>query len=115
MTADSRLLDLWSQPPDHLLDPLVAFRDVYADPVTINGAAWPVADLVERARALHAAFTEHAVEVVDRVETPGKLVIAFRLFAAMPPFGAPLGLAVAAAGAWLVRAACRPSVVGSPA
>jgi hypothetical protein len=42
-----------------------------------HGAAWPVADLVERP-ALHAAFTEHAVEVVDRVETPGKLVIAFR-------------------------------------
>jgi hypothetical protein len=36
-------------------------------------------------------------------------------FAAMPPFGAPLGLAVAAAGAWLVRAARRPSVVVSAA
>jgi hypothetical protein len=78
VTADSRLLEIWSQPPDHLPDPRAAFRAVYADPVTINGAAWPVADLIERARTLHAAFTEHSLEVVDRVETPGKLVIAFR-------------------------------------
>jgi SnoaL-like polyketide cyclase len=78
MTADVRLLDLWSRPPDDLPDPLAAFRAVYADPVTINGSAWPVADLVERARGLHAAFTEHAVEVVDRVAAPDKLVIAFR-------------------------------------
>ena len=37
-----------------------------------------VADLVARARALHAAFTEHEIEVVDRVAQPGKLAIAFR-------------------------------------
>ena len=78
MTLETRLLDLWSLPPDERPDPLAAFHAVYADPVTINGAAWPVADLVERARALHAAFTEHAVEVVDRVESPGKLAVAFR-------------------------------------
>jgi SnoaL-like polyketide cyclase len=78
MTIEARLLGLWSGPPDELPDPLAAFRAVYADPVTINGTAWPVADLVERARALHATFTEHAVEVVDRVEAPGKVAIAFR-------------------------------------
>ena len=78
MTIETRLLDLWSRPPDELPDPLAGFRAVYTDPVTINGTPWPVADLVERARALHAAFTEHVVEVVDRVEAPGKLAIAFR-------------------------------------
>jgi hypothetical protein len=78
VTIETRLLGLWSGPPDDLPDPLAAFRAVYADPVTINGTAWPVADLVERARALHVAFTEHVVEVVDRVEEPGKVAIAFR-------------------------------------
>ena len=78
MTTETQLFDLWSQPPDQHREPLAAFRAIYTDPVTINGSAWPVADLVERARALHTAFTEHAIEVVDRVATPGKLVIAFR-------------------------------------
>jgi uncharacterized protein (DUF2062 family) len=34
-------------------------------------------------------------------------------FAAMPPFGVPLGLAVAAAGAWLLRSARTPAAVPS--
>jgi hypothetical protein len=78
MTIETRLLDLWSRPPDDRPDAVAAFRAVYADPVPINGSARPVADLVERARALHTAFTEHRVEVVDRVEAPGRPAIAFR-------------------------------------
>jgi hypothetical protein len=92
MTTDTRLLELWSRPPDDRPDPLAAFCAVYADPVTINGAPWPVSDLVERARALHAAFTEHTVETVDRVEAPGKLAIAFRQTARHTgPWRTPLG------------------------
>ena len=92
MMTETRLLELWSRPPDDRLDPLAAFRAVYADPVTINGAPWPVADLVERARTLHAAFTEHTVETVDRVEAPGKLAIAFRQTARHTgPWRTPLG------------------------
>ena len=34
-------------------------------------------------------------------------------FAAMPPFGVPLGLAVATAGAWLLRSARKPTAVPS--
>jgi hypothetical protein len=37
-----------------------------------------LADLVARARALHTAFDDHVIEIVDRVEAPGKLAIAFR-------------------------------------
>jgi hypothetical protein len=35
-------------------------------------------DLVARARALHVAFSEHEIEVVDRIAEPGKLAVAFR-------------------------------------
>jgi predicted ester cyclase len=74
----TRLLELWSSPPDSNADPLAAFGAVYADPVLINGAPMALTDLVARARALHVAFSDHAIEVVDRIAEPGKLAIAFR-------------------------------------
>jgi SnoaL-like polyketide cyclase len=46
--------------------------------VLIDGTPVALPDLVARARALHVAFTEHEIEVVDRVAQPGKLAIAFR-------------------------------------
>ena len=78
MPAEQRLFELWTVPPDRRDDPEGAFRELYTDPVTINGTPVPVAGLVDRARALHAAFTGHTIEVVDRVEAPGKLTVAFR-------------------------------------
>ncbi|MEU8815413.1 ester cyclase [Actinoplanes sp. NPDC048796] len=78
MELEDQLFALWRVPPREHGDALAAFRRVYTDPVTINGTPMPVADLVARAEALHAAFTEHDIEVVDRVEAPGKLTVAFR-------------------------------------
>jgi hypothetical protein len=78
MAIDDQLFALWLVPPDTLEDPAGAFADLYTDPVTINGVPMPVSDLVDRARALHEAFTEHELEIVDRVEAPGKLTVAFR-------------------------------------
>jgi hypothetical protein len=75
---DERLFALWTVPPDTREDPVAAFRELYADPVLINGAPMSVPDLVARARALHSAFTEHDIRVVERIEAPGKLAIAFR-------------------------------------
>ena len=74
----TRLFELWSSPPDSNADPLAAFGAVYADPVLINGAPMSLPDLVARARALHGAFSDHEMEVVDRIAQPGKLAIAFR-------------------------------------
>jgi SnoaL-like polyketide cyclase len=49
-------------------------------------------DLVARARGLHAAFTEHEIELVDRIESPGKLAITFRHRARHSgPWQTPLG------------------------
>ncbi len=75
---ETRLFALWSSPPRVDGDPLAGFGAVYADPVRINGTAVALSDLVARAQALHAAFSDHEIEVVDRVVQDGKLAIAFR-------------------------------------
>ena len=74
----TRLFRLWTSPPDNTADPLAAFGAVYTDPVLINGAPMALTDLVARARALHVAFSDHEIEVVDRIAEPGKLALAFR-------------------------------------
>jgi predicted ester cyclase len=74
----TRLFELWSSPPDGNADPLAAFGAVYADPVLINGSPMALTELVARARALHEAFSDHEIEVVDRVAQSGKLAVAFR-------------------------------------
>jgi hypothetical protein len=75
---EEQLFDLWRVPPSVQDDPVEAFGRLYTDPVLINGVPMPVPDLVARAVALHAAFTDHVIEVVDRVAAPGKLTVAFR-------------------------------------
>ena len=89
---ETRLFELWTSPPDSRPDPLAAFGAVYVDPVLINGTPMTLPDLVARARALHAAFSDHEIEVVDRVAQPGKLAIAFRHRARHTgPWATPMG------------------------
>jgi hypothetical protein len=75
---EQALFDLWQRPPATHGDSVAAFGRVYTDPVLINDVPFAVADIVARAEALHAAFTEHSIEVVDRMVAPGKLTVAFR-------------------------------------
>jgi SnoaL-like polyketide cyclase len=90
-TGDGSLRD--SRPVAHLLDRVVAvwtavpagdardeaaFREVYTDPVKLNGNDVAIGELVERYRILHASFTDLAVDVVDRIETPGALAVVLR-------------------------------------
>jgi len=72
-----RLFDLWLEPVDARDDPEAAFRELYADPVSINGTPRPVSFLVERARALQRAFAGLTTEIVEQVETSDRLAIAF--------------------------------------
>jgi len=76
-TLVDQLLGLWQEPVDEREDPEAAFRELYADPVSINGTLMPVSWLVERARALQRAFDSRTTEIVDLVETPGRVAIAF--------------------------------------
>jgi predicted ester cyclase len=90
---EERLFALWTIPPDSRDDPDAAFRELYDDPVLINGVPVPVTDLVARARALHRAFSEHDMEIVERIAEPGKLAIAFRHTARHTgPWTTPLGV-----------------------
>jgi len=75
-----RLLRLWTDPlPEDDAAAAEAFREVYADPVTVNGAPLTAADLVARARALQGVFEAPEREVLDVVEGDGKVALAFRL------------------------------------
>jgi len=75
-----RLLRLWTDPlPDDDVAAADAFRELYTDPVRVNGTDLTAGDLVGRARALQRVFEAPEREVVDVVEGDGKVALAFRL------------------------------------
>src|SRR3954447_10221789 len=75
-----RLLRLWTDPlPLDEAAAAAAFREVYADPVTVNGARLTAADLVGRARILQAAFDRPEAEVLSVADAGAAVAIAFRL------------------------------------
>ena len=87
-----RLLPLWTQPVDARDDAQAAFGQVYADPVLVNGAEMTIAELVDRARSLQRAFDRLGMDILDTVETPGRIVIAFVMRGRhVGPFVSPLG------------------------
>jgi hypothetical protein len=92
MELEDQLFGLWRVPPGEHGDAEAAFRRVYTDPVLVNGTPTPVAGLVARAQALHTAFSDHDIEILDRVRAPGKLTVAFRHRARHTgPWSTPLG------------------------
>ena len=74
-----RALALWAGPPEPRGGALDAFRLVYTDPVLVNGAPTPLAELVARATMLHEALTDLRAEVLQRVDGPDRVAVAFRL------------------------------------
>jgi SnoaL-like polyketide cyclase len=88
-----RLVPLWTQPVDSLDDPEAAFREVYADPVVVNGAEMSLTDLVGRARMLQQTFDQLEMHIMDTVETPDRVVLAFLMRGRhIGPFHSPLGI-----------------------
>ena len=86
------LLRLWMNPLPDGDAALAAFREVYADPVRVNGIDMPVEELVQRARALHVAFDQLGAKVDQQVEASGVLVIGFRMRGRhVGPLATPLG------------------------
>lgn len=73
-----RLVAVWTQVPTGDARDEAAFREVYADPVTLNGRDATVQELVERYRTLHTSFADLDIEVLDRIETPDTLAIVLR-------------------------------------
>jgi hypothetical protein len=74
-----RLLRLWTDPlpDDHAAE--AAFRELYADPVSVNGVPVSATGLVARARALQGVFAGPERQVLDVVDGGGKVAVAFRL------------------------------------
>jgi ketosteroid isomerase-like protein len=77
MNVVERLVRLWTEPVAASAEALAAFNEAYSDPVSINGVDVPLADLVERARRLQRAFADLRMELIERIETPGRVVIVF--------------------------------------
>ena len=74
-----RLLNLWTDPlPDGAAAEDV-FREVYTDPVTVNGTSLSVAEMVTRARALQGSFEHPQREILGLTEGEGSVAVAFRL------------------------------------
>ena len=87
-----RLLPLWTEPVDGRGDPEAAFGEVYADPVVVNGTEMSLAALVARARSLQQAFDQLGMEILDTVETPDRVVVAFEMRGRhVGPYASPLG------------------------
>jgi hypothetical protein len=93
MSLVERLLSCWEEPIDGRPDAEADFRAVYHDPVTVNGVATPVADLVRRARALQTALAGRRTRIVHQVEAGDVIVVGFSLTGRhVGPFPSALGL-----------------------
>lgn len=87
-----RLLPLWTQPIGARDDAQAAFAEVYANPVVVNGTAVTISELVDRARSLQQAFDRLDMDIVDAMETPDRIVIAFIMRGRhVGPYLSPLG------------------------
>jgi uncharacterized membrane-anchored protein len=75
-----RLLRLWTEPlPEDDEQAAAAFRELYCDPVAVNGNQLTARDLATRARALQGVFEPLERQVLDVVEGDGKVAVAFRM------------------------------------
>ncbi len=77
MDLVERLERLWTQPLAGPDEALAAFGEAYTDPVSINGADVPLVDVVDRARDLQRAFADLRMELIEQIEAPGSIAIAF--------------------------------------
>ena len=86
------LFALWTNPPVDDAAALAAFRDLYHDPVTVNGFPFAAADLLVRARQVNQAYSELRIELIDTVSAPARFVVAFQMLGRHTgPLATPLG------------------------
>jgi ketosteroid isomerase-like protein len=87
------LMTLWREPLPDGTAAEDAFGRLYADPLTVNGARMARADLVTRARALHVAYSDIDMEILDLIATADRVVVAFVMRARHTgPLTTPLGV-----------------------
>jgi ketosteroid isomerase-like protein len=99
-----QLMGLWADPPADDATALAALRALYTDPVQINGTTMTARDLLARVRGMQRAYSGLQHELVDRVETADKLVVAFRLRGTHTgPLATPFGELAATGRPFTVR------------
>jgi ketosteroid isomerase-like protein len=100
------MMRLWSEPlADSDEEAAAVFRQLYADPVVVNGTELRAVDLVNRARAMQRTFDRRDIEVLDVVQAEDRVAVAFRMsglqvgplattLGALPPSGGRLEMRV---------------------
>jgi len=73
------LLDLWTRSRNDPTEAVAAFRQLYTDPVEVNGVPVTAEGLVQRAVALQHAFAEVHREVLQVCDAGATVAVAFRL------------------------------------
>jgi len=73
------LLDLWTRPCGDRAEAEAAFRQLYTDPVVVNGSPLTAGQLVQRAVLLQGALDQVSREVLDVCDAGTKVAVAFRL------------------------------------
>jgi hypothetical protein len=87
-----RVMALWAGPIPDGPDGDAAFGECYADPLTVNGVPFRLADLVARARSLHATHSTIRPELLQVLAAPGHVVVAFVMHVRNTgPLTTPLG------------------------
>jgi predicted ester cyclase len=75
-----QLLRLWTDAlPGDDAGAAAAFRELYTDPVSVNGVPLAAADLVTRARVMQAALEQPERQVLSVVDAGDSVAVAFRL------------------------------------
>src|SRR4051794_39458222 len=88
-----RALRLWGEPLPDGPAALALFREVYADPLPVNGEVTEVQVLLDRARMLQGAFEGLRHTVHEHLVTPGRQAFAFELSGRHTgPLTTPLGV-----------------------
>ena len=87
------LIRLWTRPLPEGAAALAAFARVYAERLQVNGSAMALEALVERARALQAAYTDLSGTLLARADTETQTTIVFRMSGRhVGPLTTPLGI-----------------------
>jgi SnoaL-like polyketide cyclase len=108
------LMALWATPPADDAAALARIRSLYTDPVLINGTSFAAPELLTRIRSMHAAYRDLEHELLDQVDAPGRLVVAFRLRGVhVGPLATALGTVSATGRAFEVRVIDILTCVGS--
>lgn len=87
------LMGLWTRPLPEGAAAVAAFARIYAEQLQVNGSAMTLEALVERARALQAAYADLSATLLARADTENQTTIVFRMSGRhVGPLTTPLGV-----------------------